>query len=213
MALIKCKECKSEVSNTAKACPKCGAKVPPKTGLITKLVAVVIGIGALGAIFGGSGNKTAQQTASVSAPATNPAGGWDYSVTADKMTGKPTKYSILKSTNSLNLKFPYSGQNHGYLQVRKKDGKAEDVIFHFDKGQSMCRSYNDGCNVQVRFDQSQPVTFNGTNPSDGSSNAVFLSSPGTFIAAAKKAKAIKVSLELYQAGTQVLEFQSSMPLR
>lgn len=213
MALIKCKECKTEVSTTAKACPKCGAKVPPKTGLFTKLVAVVIGIGALGVIFGGSGDKTAQRAATASASAVNPVGGWDYSTNADKMTGKPTKYSILKSTNSLDLKFPYSGQNHGYLQVRKKDGKAEDVMFHFDKGQSLCRSYNDGCKVQVRFDQAQPVTFNGTNPSDGSSNVVFLSSPGTFIAAAKKAKAIKVSLELYQAGTQVLEFQSSVPLQ
>ena len=28
MALITCKECGSEVSTTAKACPKCGAKVP-----------------------------------------------------------------------------------------------------------------------------------------------------------------------------------------
>ena len=28
MALITCKECKTEISDTAKACPKCGAKVP-----------------------------------------------------------------------------------------------------------------------------------------------------------------------------------------
>lgn len=28
MALIKCKECGGEVSTKAKACPKCGAKVP-----------------------------------------------------------------------------------------------------------------------------------------------------------------------------------------
>jgi hypothetical protein len=28
MALVACKECGNEVSTTAKACPKCGAKVP-----------------------------------------------------------------------------------------------------------------------------------------------------------------------------------------
>lgn len=28
MALIACKDCGTEVSNSAKACPKCGAKVP-----------------------------------------------------------------------------------------------------------------------------------------------------------------------------------------
>lgn len=29
MALISCPECKTEVSDTAKACPKCGARVKP----------------------------------------------------------------------------------------------------------------------------------------------------------------------------------------
>lgn len=31
MALIKCKECKQEVSNTAKTCPQCGVKNPATT--------------------------------------------------------------------------------------------------------------------------------------------------------------------------------------
>jgi hypothetical protein len=30
MAMINCHECKAEISSTAKACPKCGAKVPTK---------------------------------------------------------------------------------------------------------------------------------------------------------------------------------------
>lgn len=30
MALITCKECKNQVSDTAKKCPSCGAKVPEK---------------------------------------------------------------------------------------------------------------------------------------------------------------------------------------
>lgn len=54
MAMIECKECKTPISNKAKTCPKCGAKVPQKTGLLTKLVAVVIGIGVIGAIVGQS---------------------------------------------------------------------------------------------------------------------------------------------------------------
>ncbi|HCI3908997.1 TPA: zinc-ribbon domain-containing protein, partial [Pseudomonas aeruginosa] len=34
MALIKCKECGAQVSNKAKACPSCGAKVPKSVGVI-----------------------------------------------------------------------------------------------------------------------------------------------------------------------------------
>lgn len=39
MALVKCKECGSEISNKAKACPKCGA-VPPKP---TSKFTIVVG--------------------------------------------------------------------------------------------------------------------------------------------------------------------------
>jgi len=43
MALMKCKECGNDVSNTAASCPKCGAKVPKKTGIGTLVVAGLIG--------------------------------------------------------------------------------------------------------------------------------------------------------------------------
>ncbi len=46
MALIKCKECGNEVSDTAKTCPKCGAKVPKGNGIgiwtISGLVVVLL---------------------------------------------------------------------------------------------------------------------------------------------------------------------------
>lgn len=51
MALIKCKECKSEVSDTAAACPKCGAKVPPKTSRGVKLFAWFIFLAVVAGIF------------------------------------------------------------------------------------------------------------------------------------------------------------------
>ncbi len=38
MALVKCKECGSQVSTEAKHCPHCGAAVPKKTGAITWIV-------------------------------------------------------------------------------------------------------------------------------------------------------------------------------
>ncbi|WP_151888078.1 zinc ribbon domain-containing protein [Pseudomonas aeruginosa] len=42
MALIKCKECGAQVSNKAKACPSCGAKVPKSVGVIGWLFVIFI---------------------------------------------------------------------------------------------------------------------------------------------------------------------------
>jgi len=42
MALIKCKECKQEVSNTAKTCPQCGVKNPGVTAKALMIIWAVI---------------------------------------------------------------------------------------------------------------------------------------------------------------------------
>lgn len=59
MALIKCKECSSEISTKAEACPKCGAKVL-RTTLFTKIVGTVFGFLVLSAVIGSSGNSSNQ---------------------------------------------------------------------------------------------------------------------------------------------------------
>ncbi len=40
MALVKCKECETEISSKAKNCPKCGYK-PKRTALFTKVILVL----------------------------------------------------------------------------------------------------------------------------------------------------------------------------
>lgn len=51
MALIKCKECGNEVSTTAKACPKCGAKVKKPTSTLTWVFVAVLSLGMLNAVM------------------------------------------------------------------------------------------------------------------------------------------------------------------
>ena len=73
MALITCKDCSKEVSTDAKSCPNCGAKVPQKTSLLVKILAVVFGIGILSAIFGGGSSSSSSaspaiQTTKASSP-------------------------------------------------------------------------------------------------------------------------------------------------
>ena len=61
MALVKCHECKHEISKKAKACPNCGAK-PRRTSLFTWLVLILFifwGIGQLGPPGSSSSGATA----------------------------------------------------------------------------------------------------------------------------------------------------------
>jgi hypothetical protein len=69
MALIQCKECKAEVSDTAKNCPKCGAKVPKKTGIGVKIFAVILGLGVLSAIIQGANAPAPVQLSAADAAA------------------------------------------------------------------------------------------------------------------------------------------------
>lgn len=65
MAMTNCKECKSEISDKAESCPKCGAKIK-RTSLFTKLVLIFIIIGVVGSIWGNSqSSKRQQETAQI----------------------------------------------------------------------------------------------------------------------------------------------------
>ena len=51
MALIKCKECKKEISSDAKQCPSCGYKKKETSWLFIAFVIFLI-LGAIGSLFG-----------------------------------------------------------------------------------------------------------------------------------------------------------------
>lgn len=50
MAIVKCKECGAEVSDQAKACPKCGAPPPKETSRLSIALAGIVGITVLSCI-------------------------------------------------------------------------------------------------------------------------------------------------------------------
>lgn len=47
MALINCPECKTEVSTTAAACPKCGARIKPKSNILAWVIGAPVAVFAL----------------------------------------------------------------------------------------------------------------------------------------------------------------------
>lgn len=136
---------------------------------------------------------------------------WSYRTDTDQMTGNRQVWAGLRSKNSLQMDFPYRGENHGLLFIRQHPRWGLDVFIQIAKGQIMCRQ--DDCRVVVRFDGGKPITFSGVDPEDNDPTVVFIQNEKRFIENAKKAKRILVQMTYYKAGSQVLEFEAEKPLQ
>jgi hypothetical protein len=215
MALIKCKECGTEVSSKAVACPKCGAQVAKKSiGCGTIIVVLVLGliiIAAFSSIFSsGTKNGTSpSNTQAVSTPTpTIPGSQWRYYNVDDEM-GKGTIYQAqVSSTNTVNFDFPYSGAQHGTLNLRTHPRHGKDIIFRIEKGQILCHSY-ENCTILVRFDDAKAESFTATGAADNSTETIFIRNYSRFIEKMFKAKRVRISVNIYKEGTPVFEFDVS----
>ena len=124
MALVKCKECKTEISNKADACPNCGAKPPKKTSFTTWFVLFFI-VAVSYSAMQDSGEYTSNSSAgskgsSVSTAASHvkavkslpPKPSWGISSSTNKMTGVLSAYAISPTSYpSKKMSFPYSDVN------------------------------------------------------------------------------------------------------
>ncbi|WP_417522269.1 zinc ribbon domain-containing protein [Marinobacter sp.] len=132
MALVKCKECGSEVSSKAKACPKCGAKAPKKTSLFTWFVLVVIVVSAFNIIgsdpastsrtsasanSGAGSSSIAGESEATSTPPKVKAPEWRIFESADEMTGDKSAYAVSPNAEATQrMGFPY-GDVEAWLGV------------------------------------------------------------------------------------------------
>lgn len=120
MALTKCKECGAEVSTKASHCPKCGAKVPKRTSLVTWLVLVFIIFMAYSWVKSpapttvNNNNVTAlSETSSTETKTTeNPVPQtptWSTSSSTDEMTGETMHFAHSPTISpTRKMSFPYS---------------------------------------------------------------------------------------------------------
>lgn len=148
-----------------------------------------------------------------SVPTTNVASSlskWNYFESTDQMTSTPIKYAMLTSSNSLTLKFPYSGTNYGKLYIRQSTKYGTDAFFTLENGIVLC-SYRK-CTVIVRFDDNTPIEFSMLPSEDNGPNVLFFNNASSFIEHAKKSKQILIQVTMHRDGDQVLTFNTPIPL-
>ena len=84
-----------------------------------------------------------------------------------------------------------------------------NVYLTLSKGQLIAASaINDG-SIRMRFDDNKPETYSVSGAADYSSNTVFINSVDKIISKLKKAKKLIIEAEVYDNGTQQMEFAVS----
>lgn len=134
-----------------------------------------------------------------------PASDWRIDERTDPLTDETIKTACATSSNQVYLSPPY-GPRGARLCIRQHPKFGRDAYLTLDgSGQILCRSY-DGCTIQIRFDDGPVQAFSANEPSDNSSETIFVANDGRFITAAKAASRIRVQLEFYQNGNQTFDF-------
>lgn len=220
MALIKCKECGTDVSSKAETCPKCGVRIAAKPMGCGTLIGVIFLAGIIIAIysnlFTGSDSPSAsgaKPSASISqadkAPKPKqPGSQWSYQQAKDSMAKGTIYEAEVLSSNTVNFQFPYSGTQRATLTLRTHPRYGKNVILSIEKGQFLCHFYED-CRVLVRFDDETAVNYSGVGPADNSTTTVFIRNYNRFVQAMLRAKRVRLSVDVYQHGAPIFEFDVS----
>lgn len=139
-------------------------------------------------------------------PPARPATPWFYIEDKDQMSDVTTRTGCTTSKNMVRLNPPYSAVQAQLCIRRGPPGDAAYVRLMGD-GQILCDSYH-GCRVPVRFDDAAATSLTGRTSADYSSNVLFLTPHSRLIAKLKGAKTTRVQLGFYEAGEQVIEFNT-----
>lgn len=148
--------------------------------------------------------EVAAEAESRAAEALLRAHGWQTETGTDKMSNKSYVTRSALSINSFNLSFPYHGQQHARLVVRKHPRWGLDVFVAIERGQLICDF--DECAINVRFDDGPIKTFRVNKPSDHSSEIFFVANASSFVTQLTKAKKTFVELTFFQNNSHTAEF-------
>lgn len=206
-----CGVCGSRLPEVAQAAPASSQKSSSSgvkvifailfVGLLLVLLQREMGPPPLRSSTPADGASVAQQVSSPAPVDPLPASGWDFSSDTDSM-GRKRSFASIRSLNTLDFGFPYSGSQHGTLMIRKKG--STDVLLSIERGQFLCGVEN--CTVNVRFDEGPIQHFEAAPPADQSTTNLFIEDASSFIAQLRKAKTVNIEATFYQEGSQTLEF-------
>jgi hypothetical protein len=133
-------------------------------------------------------------------------GDWSYNQFTDDATGKSYKRASVRSENSINLGFPYSGAQYGTLYLRQHPRWGFDAFVAIRQGQILCGEYRN-TSILIRFDEGPAVKYGCNEPADLSSETLFIRDAQNFEVGLKRAQKAYITLNLYQGGQKTFVFK------
>lgn len=118
--------------------------------------------------------------------------------------GRKSSYANVTSKNTLSFGFPYQGDQHGVLTIRKTSRWGTEVILKIERGQFLCQL--DECSINLKFDDGPVQSYSATGPSDHSTTMLFIQNGPAIVAKLRKAKLLLIEATFYQEGSQTLKF-------
>ena len=151
----------------------------------------------------GDDNAEQQSHVDVSAIATT----WVYSEYQDDMGRGTTRMAKLVSSNTVHFGFPYKGETHATLKLRRSPKSGQAIMLTVERGQFLSTYTKDF--VTVRFDDGELQKFAIGEPEDSTTDVRFIHDNGTFINQLRRAKSLRIEATFYEEGPQVFEFDVS----
>lgn len=130
---------------------------------------------------------------------------WTYASGEDPMTGRAERTAAVESANAVTFEPPYGGPQRARLTLRDHPQFGRDVLLEIERGQFLCRSYND-CTVAVRFDDGEPERWEATGPKDNSTTVIFLRPADRFRERLVRASTVRIQADVYRNGAPIFEF-------
>lgn len=208
MAIIKCSECNSEVSSQAEKCPHCGYVLKKKRSVLKWVLLIFLAVVIINVIS--AFNEVSKITGTTLPPKQDKleSKSWHYDKRKDEISDKDFRSATATSTNTEQLEFPYQGGTVGYLTVREHPRFGKDIIFQVNKGQILC-SASRGCEVSVKFDDKVARKLRANEPSDHSSDTLFLQNYAELLPQIKASKTMIVEITFFQQGSRSFKFNTS----
>ncbi|MDR1671535.1 MAG: hypothetical protein LBR57_03350 [Alistipes sp.] len=179
--------------------------------VILWIIAIVILLPILFYIIGsaGSGSDSAATTASEAtedpSQERKPKSSWKYESQINEMDDSATYHARVKADETLEFDFPYNGGTDVYIALWHQSGK-NIATLRISKGQFM-GSLLDG-KITVRFDSSPAQTYHYSDPTDGSTEIIFIDDADKFIENLKSAKRTTVQCTFFNEGTRTIHFNT-----
>ena len=172
------------------------------------MVLSVVLLGALGASLEDD-FEAQQQLTEIEAsgePGADESSPWRYSEEEDRMRNATTYFAGVRSKNTVNFDFPYSGAQRMTIQLRKSPAFGDDVIFYIEQGQILCGIYD--CVGTISFDgQTEKLTL--APSADHETTVAFAKYPGAIAQKIKNADEVVVEMSFYQEGNRQFFFDTT----